>query len=91
MDSRRLKMWIAVLATFAVVLVVWSLVLRLTLPGDTALGEEKNIFDEAQKSWRGVGGNLRNRVNNLGEVLQVEKNDATSSVSLGATTTQPGT
>jgi hypothetical protein len=88
-DARRLKMWVAVLATFGGVVAVWLAMLRTTLPGGTALGEEKKILDEAQKSFRDVRDDLRNRAEDLGEALQEETNRATSSASSGATTTNP--
>lgn len=87
-DARRLKMWVAVLATFGGVVAVWFAMLRVTLPGGTALGEEKKILDEAQKSFRDVRDDVRNRAEDLGEAFE-ENNRATSSASLTATTTNP--
>jgi len=88
-EARRFKMWVAVFATFTAIAAVWLVTLPATLPGSDALGEEKKIIDEAQKSLRGGGDELRNRAENLGEALQEETNRATSSASSGATTTNP--
>lgn len=85
-DARRLKMWVAVLATFGGVVAVWLATLRTTLPGGAALGEEKKILDEAQKSFRDVRDDVRNRAEDLGEALNTERAAAASS-SVSATGT----
>lgn len=78
-EARRFKMWAAVFATFVVIAAVWLVTLSATLPGGAALGEEKKIFDEAQQSLLGVGDELLNRAENLGEALTTGRDTAASS------------
>lgn len=78
-DVRRLKMWVAVFVTFGGVVGVWFAMLRVILPGGAALGEEKKLIDEVQKSVQDVRDDLRNRAENLGEALQSEQGAAASS------------
>ena len=85
-DARRFKMWVAVFVTFGGVAAVWFAMLRVILPGGAALGEEKKIFNEVQKSVQDVRDDLRNRAEDLGEAFPTDR-DAGASSSGSATGT----